>query len=165
VAPLTLKRASASRPSGQWRDDDYDVLRERHRHWSHLIFTRRAAGPPLDVGERTFGDNSSASGARLRADARGRDGSVREELETRMMIKSPLPESVALLEKVHECLGPNRLPLLIAIDGADGVGKLDRIGELRRRMPIAARLPLTMTRALRIVARHVRDVGRALIRR
>jgi hypothetical protein len=39
------------------------------------------------------------------------------------MIKSPLPESVALLEKVHECLGPNRLPLLIAIDGADGVGK------------------------------------------
>jgi pantothenate kinase-related protein Tda10 len=40
-----------------------------------------------------------------------------------MMIKSPLPESVALLEKVHECLGPNRLPLLIAIDGADGVGK------------------------------------------
>jgi hypothetical protein len=24
--PLFLKRASASRPSGQWRDDDYDVL-------------------------------------------------------------------------------------------------------------------------------------------
>ena len=48
---------------------------------------------------------------------------VRQELETRMTIKSPLPESVALLEKVHECLGPNRLPLLIAIDGADGVGK------------------------------------------
>jgi hypothetical protein len=23
---LILKRASASRPSGQWRDDDYDVL-------------------------------------------------------------------------------------------------------------------------------------------
>ena len=23
---LTLKRASASRPSGQWRDDDYDVI-------------------------------------------------------------------------------------------------------------------------------------------
>jgi hypothetical protein len=24
--PLILKRASASRPSGEWRDDDYDVL-------------------------------------------------------------------------------------------------------------------------------------------
>jgi hypothetical protein len=24
--PLILKRASASRPSGQWNDDDYDVL-------------------------------------------------------------------------------------------------------------------------------------------
>jgi hypothetical protein len=23
---LILKRANASRPSGQWRDDDYDVL-------------------------------------------------------------------------------------------------------------------------------------------
>jgi hypothetical protein len=26
VSQLTLKCASASRPSGQWRDDDYDVL-------------------------------------------------------------------------------------------------------------------------------------------
>jgi hypothetical protein len=25
---LILKRASASRPSGQWRDDDYDVLED-----------------------------------------------------------------------------------------------------------------------------------------
>ncbi len=25
-APLILKRASASRPSGEWKDDDYDVL-------------------------------------------------------------------------------------------------------------------------------------------
>jgi hypothetical protein len=26
ATPLILKRASASRSSGQWRDDDYDVL-------------------------------------------------------------------------------------------------------------------------------------------
>jgi hypothetical protein len=26
TAPLVLKRASASRPSGEWSDDDYDVL-------------------------------------------------------------------------------------------------------------------------------------------
>src|SRR5437660_479813 len=46
---------------------------------------------------------------------------VRRELAARM--KSPLPGSDALLCKVKERLGPNRLPLLIAIDGADGVGK------------------------------------------
>jgi pantothenate kinase-related protein Tda10 len=40
-----------------------------------------------------------------------------------MMVKEPLPGSVALLEKVQARLGPNRLPLLIAIDGPDGVGK------------------------------------------
>jgi hypothetical protein len=26
VTRLTLKRASASRPSGEWKDEDYDVL-------------------------------------------------------------------------------------------------------------------------------------------
>jgi hypothetical protein len=26
MSPLILKRASASRPSGKWNDDDYDVL-------------------------------------------------------------------------------------------------------------------------------------------
>jgi hypothetical protein len=26
VSPLILKRASASRPSGQWQDEDYDVI-------------------------------------------------------------------------------------------------------------------------------------------
>jgi len=28
MSRLTLKRASASRPSGQWQDEDYDVLAE-----------------------------------------------------------------------------------------------------------------------------------------
>jgi hypothetical protein len=28
ATPLILKRASVSRPSGQWRDDDYDVLED-----------------------------------------------------------------------------------------------------------------------------------------
>jgi uridine kinase len=40
-----------------------------------------------------------------------------------MTIKAPLPRSEALLQMVQECLGPNRSPLLIAIDGPDGVGK------------------------------------------
>jgi hypothetical protein len=44
-----------------------------------------------------------------------------------VMVNEPLPGSVALLEKVQERLGPNRLPLLIAIDGADGVWKSSRL--------------------------------------
>jgi hypothetical protein len=28
MVQLILKRGSASRPSGQWRDDDYDVLED-----------------------------------------------------------------------------------------------------------------------------------------
>src|SRR5215471_21410810 len=40
-----------------------------------------------------------------------------------MIIKSPLPGSEALLRKVQEALSPDRLPLLVAIDGADGIGK------------------------------------------
>src|SRR5262245_55834815 len=55
--------------------------------------------------------------------SRGGDGGIREELATDMIIKSPLPGSEALLRKVQEALGRDRLPLLIAIDGADGIGK------------------------------------------
>jgi hypothetical protein len=29
MGPLMLKRASASRPSGQWNEDDFDVLADR----------------------------------------------------------------------------------------------------------------------------------------
>jgi uridine kinase len=39
------------------------------------------------------------------------------------MLKSPLSGSEKLLEALQKELGPNRKPLLIAIDGADGVGK------------------------------------------
>lgn len=38
-------------------------------------------------------------------------------------VKKPLPGSEKLLEQVCHALTPNRLPLLIAIDGADGSGK------------------------------------------
>jgi uridine kinase len=40
-----------------------------------------------------------------------------------MIIKTPLPGYLDLLCKVQERLAPDCLPLLIAIDGADGVGK------------------------------------------
>jgi uridine kinase len=38
-------------------------------------------------------------------------------------MKKPLPGSEELLAEVKQALTPNRLPLLIVIDGADGVGK------------------------------------------
>jgi pantothenate kinase-related protein Tda10 len=38
-------------------------------------------------------------------------------------MKTPIPRSDELLYQLKQALTPNRLPLLIAIDGADGVGK------------------------------------------
>jgi hypothetical protein len=43
--PLTLKRATTSRPSGEWNDDDFDVLAEG------VVVGRimRAAASPVDA--------------------------------------------------------------------------------------------------------------------
>src|SRR6266567_9133009 len=60
--PRRLRRA------GSWRDCR-----------PHLHGAYRAGGPPLDVGERPQRPHTPR-GARLRADARGRDGGVREKL-------------------------------------------------------------------------------------
>jgi hypothetical protein len=61
---LILKRASTSRSSGQWSDDNYDVLE------NGVIFGRIFAvpvaphRPSLDVGERSQ-RRDTASGARI----------------------------------------------------------------------------------------------------
>ena len=39
---LTLKRASKSRPSGTWSDDDYDVF-DGDRHVGRIMWTRVAS--------------------------------------------------------------------------------------------------------------------------
>jgi hypothetical protein len=49
-------------------------------------------------------------------------------------MKVPIPRSDALLDLLKEALTPNRLPLLIAIDGADCVGK----SSLASRLALAA---------------------------
>jgi len=41
VGRLTLKRASKSRPSGQWSDDDYDVF-DGDRHIGRIMWTHAA---------------------------------------------------------------------------------------------------------------------------
>ena len=73
MSSLILKRASASRPSGQWSDDDYDVLEDGVVVGRISKEFGRAAGPSMGVGQRPLGGHSQARRARLRADARGRD--------------------------------------------------------------------------------------------
>jgi uridine kinase len=54
------------------------------------------------------------------------------------MLKSPLSGSEKLLEALQKELGPNRKPLLIAIDGADGVGKSSLASWLRWQLGMPA---------------------------
>jgi hypothetical protein len=79
MSSLILKRAKVSRPSGQWRDDDYDVICKGAM--VGRVFLSPAvpqdrrdvdAGPRLS--RRPYAD------ARIRADSRSRDGRVRREL-------------------------------------------------------------------------------------
>jgi uridine kinase len=44
-------------------------------------------------------------------------------MRKRIPMKVAIPRSGELLEHLQEALTPNRLPLLIAVDGADGIGK------------------------------------------
>src|SRR5262245_7612078 len=61
MSPLILKRASLSRPSGQWRDDDYDVLENGVVVGPHLLpRCSRPAGPPL-VAVAAAWDTAAAS--------------------------------------------------------------------------------------------------------
>jgi hypothetical protein len=54
TAGLILKRASASQPSGQWRDYDCDAGKWR-RGGPHVQGARCTTGSPLDVGDRPLG--------------------------------------------------------------------------------------------------------------
>jgi hypothetical protein len=74
---LVLKGASASRPSGEWNDDDYDVLAERRRphHEGRRIASHAVA---MDFGVRA--SRRPHPHPRICRNPRGRHGSVREEL-------------------------------------------------------------------------------------
>jgi hypothetical protein len=82
---LMLKRASASRSSGEWKDDDFDVLADG------AVVGRIMKGAATPV--RTpwlwtliFGYHEDPhADARLRGDTRGRDGGVRQELAAGIM--------------------------------------------------------------------------------
>jgi hypothetical protein len=74
---LTLKRASASRPSGEWNDDDFDVLADGAV--VGRIFKVHAApvGMPW-MWTLAFGHHEGSHTVLwLQGDARGRDGGFR----------------------------------------------------------------------------------------
>jgi hypothetical protein len=80
MSTLILKRASANRRSGQWSDNDYDVLA------AGVVVGRimKAAAKPADASwlwTLAYGQHEDRTpGPRLRTDPRGRDGRIRQEL-------------------------------------------------------------------------------------
>jgi hypothetical protein len=54
VTGLILKRASASRSSGQWRDDDYDVLADGAVIRAYLADAGRAGESAMAVDARPW---------------------------------------------------------------------------------------------------------------
>jgi hypothetical protein len=75
LGSLTLKPADTSRPSGQWSDDDYDVL--ENGVVAGRIFL--SAAPRNRPWMWASGHNGEIvpRGVWVRADARGRNGGVR----------------------------------------------------------------------------------------
>jgi len=78
MTPLILKRASASRPSGEWNDDDYDVLADGNV--VGRIFNAVAGRNAVDVDAGLWPPRRPHAHARICGDARSRHGSVREKL-------------------------------------------------------------------------------------
>jgi hypothetical protein len=72
VSSLILKRASASRPSGEWKEDDYDVLADGVAVGRIMKVHAAPAGSPW-MWTLAFGYSPGPhADARLRRDARGR---------------------------------------------------------------------------------------------
>jgi hypothetical protein len=82
-----------------------------------------------------------------------------------MPMKVPIPRSDELLDRVKEALTPNRLPLLIAIDGADCSGKSSLAAWLAWQLGMpAVQLDLYLIN-LRPIQWLVEDLTRVVARR
>jgi len=77
---LVLKRASASRLSGEWSDDDYDVLAEGIVVGRIMKAAAAPLGTHLGVDGGLWPPRRSVADLRLRGDARSCDDSLRQEL-------------------------------------------------------------------------------------
>jgi hypothetical protein len=79
---LILKRANASRPSGQWSEDDYDVLYEGEVVGRIMKVTAAPEDTPWMWTLAYGASPRPLADARLRGHARGCDGRLRQELAT-----------------------------------------------------------------------------------
>jgi hypothetical protein len=85
---LSLKRASASRSSGQWSDDDYDVLANGKVVGRIFKVKRRARRKPVDVDLGLRLSPGPRGEPWVRDNARGRHGCVRQELAAGVVSRS-----------------------------------------------------------------------------
>src|SRR5262249_18477325 len=74
---LVLKRAAASRLSGEWSEDDYDVLADGVVVGRIMKSSRSARRNAMAVDAGLWPPRRPHADLRLRGDPRGRDGSVR----------------------------------------------------------------------------------------
>jgi hypothetical protein len=88
-AALMLKRASASRTSGEWNDDDFDVLASGRCRWPHLQGQCSARRIAVDVDVDLPSPRRSHANPRVRCHPRGRDAGFRQELAARMIFQAP----------------------------------------------------------------------------
>jgi hypothetical protein len=88
MTQLILKRASASRPSGEWNDDDFDVL--ANGEVVGRIFKANAAsvGSPWMWTLAFRLSPGSRAEPWVHGDARGRDGCICQELAAAMTAAS-----------------------------------------------------------------------------
>jgi hypothetical protein len=79
------------------------------------------------------------------------------------MLKAPLLGSEDLLRRIKDALGPDRNPLLIAIDGADGVGKSSLASWLAWQLGMpTVHLDLYLIRGSRPLKRRTDEVDRLI---
>jgi hypothetical protein len=78
VTELILKRASASRPSGEWNDDDYDVLADGVVVGRIFNAAASPVGTPWMWTLALGASREPHADASLRRDARGGHGGIRK---------------------------------------------------------------------------------------
>jgi hypothetical protein len=124
---LILKRASASRPSGEWNDDDFDVLADGVAVGRIMKVHAAPEGSPW-IWTLAFGHLKDRTPTHGYAATRGRDGGVRQELAAGVILvcaaNRPIGENNSSLEmaRVDErTLDNNSLRILLRCLRLDAV--------------------------------------------